>query len=587
MKKNFFSLQYKFIILSLILIIVPLLLISTVSYFKSSQVLLDKIGNSNLQTLKQIGQNIDFIINDIHNTSLYIIQNKVLRDYLKLDNKIEEGIRKRKQIETYQELMYLISVKDYVHSMQINGTNTLSINTGQNNIILTSRIKNELSRLRGSGIWTYEKLPDSKGKKTAVFSFLRQINDINDVSQKLGWMRINVAEDEIAKIYDDYGKNPEGEIYIINQEKEILSAQELEEGQKYFKKELLNQDLANENNGFYVKEHDDSKYLVSFYGLSFNDTKLVNIVPLKHLTDEIGIIKQVTIYAIIISFFISLLLATGFSYKILYPLKRVRNVMREVEKGNFDIRLNDKGNDELALISKSFNKMSSKLKELFKKVYLFQIKQKETELKALQAQINPHFLYNTLDTIYWMSRMEKAFSTSKLIHALSKLFRLSINNNEERITLKQEIEHLKSYLTIQKERYSETIKFDINIDDSLLDCKVIKLILQPLVENAIVHGIEEKGEPGCVRINIYKEDNYLLYKIEDNGVGADEDEIRNLIKEGPEGKRGVGLKNVNDRLKFYYGDDCGLKFKSKVGEGTIVIVKQYIYLENRGETENV
>ncbi|MFW5972296.1 MAG: sensor histidine kinase [Bacillota bacterium] len=585
MRKLFFSLKYKFIIASLILIIVPLLIVSTVSYLKSYQVLFEKIGYSNVQTLKQIGQNIDFMVNDIENTSLYLIQNKVLRDYLKLETDVGEDLRKRHEIRANQELMHLISVKDYVHSISIVGNNTFSISTGYSNYNLPFQVHEKMKSLRGRGFWLYDILKQNNEKEIGSFSFLRQINDINDISRSLGWMRINIPEEKISRIYTDQSNDHQGDIYIVNKENEIILADKSWNGINIFDEKLIEQGLE-KNHGFYIEKKSGKNYLVSFYNLSFNDLRLVNIIPLEYLTEDIKIIKEVTIYAIIISLIICLLLTVLFYYNILHPLEKVRRVMREVEKGNLDIKLDEKGNDEIALISKSFNKMSAKLNELIQRVYLFKIKERETELKALQAQINPHFLYNTLDTIYWMSRMEKAFSTSDLIHALAKLFRLSIGSSKERISLQQEIEHLKSYLTIQKERYSDTIDFEFNIDDSLLECKVIKLILQPLVENAIIHGIEKNGEAGFIKINIYREGKYLIYCIEDNGAGADEQEILDLINNGPEGKRGFGLKNVNDRLKLFYGEDCGLSFKSKISEGTMVIVKQYIDFTEKGDFDH-
>lgn len=583
MRRKFFSLQYKFLIVSFLLVLVPLLIVSSVSYFKSSQILLDKIGHSNLQTLKQVGQNIDFIIAEVQNTSLYLIQNQSIRDFLKMKDNLSKEEKEQKEIKAYQELMYLISIKDYVHSAEIRGDNLLSISTGKVYNSLSPDIKEKLTQLRGRGFWFYDKLAD---ENEGVYSFLREIYDINDLTRKLGWMRINISEEKIAAIYADYGKNLPGDIYIIDLDKNLLSSTNTGEELWYLHKDFLYHENIKNGEGFYVKEFNYQQYLISYYKLSFNNLYLFSIIPLDYLTEDIGIIKRVTNYAIILSLLICLILTLLFYYRVLYPLKKVRQVMKEVERGNFAIKLSEKGNDEIALISKSFNKMSSRLSELIEKVYLSQIKEKEMELKALQAQINPHFLYNTLDTIYWMSRIEKAYSTAELIHALGKLFRFSINNNERMVFLADEIEHLKSYLTIQRERYRDMVDFEFNIDESLLNCRVMKFILQPLVENALVHGIEAKGEKGTIRIDIYREDKYLIYQIEDNGAGADEEEIRCLMENEAEGKRGIGLKNVNYRLKLYYGKDCGLIFKSKIGVGTRVIVKQYMYFASKGEIDN-
>lgn len=583
MKKNFFSLRYKIIIVSLILIILPLLTVSTVSYFKSSEIILDKIGSSKLQTLNQVAQNIDYINSDIHNTSLYLIQNKILRDYLKLDKTDSKELKRKKEIKAFQELMYLISAKDYVHSIHIQGVNSLSINTGQAEEIFEVGVYDTLAALKGKGIWIYDNLKRFNKSKLESFSFLRQINDLNNINRKLGWMRINISKNKIEDLYISAANDTGEKTYLINSKGKLLSNKP--EDKLFSQNNLLNPEVFKNKNGFYLKEIKGEKNLVTFTNLSINDFKLLNIIPLRELNKDIGIIKKVTIYGIIIAVIISLLLALLFYYHILHPLEEIRGVMRKVEKGNFDIQLDESGNDEMALISKSFNKMSARLQELIQKVYLFKIKEKEAELKALQAQINPHFLYNTLDTIYWTSRMEKAFSTSKLIQALAKLFRLSISQGGEKISLSKEIEHLKSYLTIQAERYEEMIDFKFKVDEDLLNAKVIKLVLQPIVENSIVHGIEAKGEPGYVKIDIYREGKYLIYRVEDNGAGTDQNEIRKLLESETE-TASIGLKNVNERLKLFFGEACGLEFYSKPKVGTTVLVKQYLNYELEGASND-
>jgi len=248
--------------------------------------------------------------------------------------------------------------------------------------------------------------------------------------------------------------------------------------------------------------------------------------------------------------------------------------MNELEHENFDIVLSEKGNDEISLVSKSFNKMSRKLNELINEVYIVQLKQKEAELKVLHEQINPHFLYNTLNTIYWVCQLEKAPESAKLVQALSKLFRLSLNSGNEITTVEKEIEHLKYYILIQKKRFEDLIQFNIEVDEKLLNCNIVKLILQPLVENAIQHGIERKGSEGSITVRIYQEQDDLIYEVEDDGIGADVNELYELLHKVQDGNRGFGLKSVNDRIILHYGADYGLKFFSETTKGLRVVVRQ-------------
>ena len=248
--------------------------------------------------------------------------------------------------------------------------------------------------------------------------------------------------------------------------------------------------------------------------------------------------------------------------------------MKKIENEEFNVNVDVSGNDEIALLSKSFNKMSYKLNELVSEVYTVRLKQREAELKALQAQINPHFLYNTMDIIFWMCRMENAYESSELINALSKLFRLSLNSGSEFTTVKNEIDHLNCYILIQKKRFEDKITFNTNVTADVLECKVVKLIIQPLVENAIHHGIEKKRGKGKIDITITRNCDDLIYTITDNGMGADEKEINKLLENVQEDNRGFALKNVNDRIKLYFGESYGLEFSSMVGIGTTITVKQ-------------
>jgi two-component system sensor histidine kinase YesM len=365
-----------------------------------------------------------------------------------------------------------------------------------------------------------------------------------------------------------------GDYFIIDENKTILSSLDKTLiGSKIDQKFKIIQNYTGQS-GYFNSVISDHDFLVTYVNLSRPGWRLINLVPLDQLSNDTKVIQSITIVGILISLGLCLLLLVFFSLKFLSPLKQLRRYMKYIENENFDVSINVKGNDEIALLGKSFNKMSKKLNELINEVYAVQIKQKEAELKALQAQINPHFLYNTLDTIYWMCRMEKAFDSSNLVQALSKLFRLSLNSGNEFTTVRNEIDHLNNYIIIQEKRFEDLIKFKISVADEVLDCMVVKLVLQPLVENAIHHGIEKKGTEGRVEVSIFKEGDNVIYVIQDDGVGADEDELNSLLEKVENDNRGFGIKNVNDRIKLYFGNSYGIKFSSAYGTGTTVTVTQ-------------
>lgn len=202
-------------------------------------------------------------------------------------------------------------------------------------------------------------------------------------------------------------------------------------------------------------------------------------------------------------------------------------------------------------------------------------------MNVLQAQIKPHFMYNTLDTIRWMAEEHNEEDIIEIIEAFTNLLRISLSKGKEIISVNEELSHIKSYLTIQKIRYEDKLDYEIQVDDNMLEYKLIKLILQPLVENAIYHGIKEKRGSGRILIKGEIKENTLIFAISDNGKGMEEEllnKINYMLRNGNEKKNeiGYGIFNVNERIKIIYGDEYGLQYESIYGEGTTVLLKHPI-----------
>ncbi len=253
------------------------------------------------------------------------------------------------------------------------------------------------------------------------------------------------------------------------------------------------------------------------------------------------------------------------------PIRRLTEAMKKVETGNWDVCLNMKGRDEIASLSCSFDEMVKKMHALVLQTAEDEREKRTAELRVLQAQINPHFLYNTLDTLLY-----KAYDTNDedmitMIHSLSAFFRISLSKGKEIIPLEKELEHVKSYLKIQKIRFQDVLDYDFQIqaEDSL---QVLKLILQPLVENGIQHGIIPKMKPGIIHIRVTQQDENLVMEVEDDGVGMKEEQLGQLREELKKGtaKKSYGLINVNNRIRLLYGETSGISIDSREGNGTCV-----------------
>lgn len=198
---------------------------------------------------------------------------------------------------------------------------------------------------------------------------------------------------------------------------------------------------------------------------------------------------------------------------------------------------------------------------------------RKTELKALQAQINPHFLYNTLDAIAWLCEAGKNEDAEEMVTSLARLFRISISKGHELITIEKEVEHAKSYLKIEKFRYKNQFTYSFDVQEECLSYLCNKITLQPIIENAIYHGVNQMLDEGEIQIRIYEDGEDIIFEIEDNGVGMSEQKCYDILHDESGDKAGIGIKNVNDRIKIYFGNEYGLSITSEMDEGTCVKIR--------------
>lgn len=310
----------------------------------------------------------------------------------------------------------------------------------------------------------------------------------------------------------------------------------------------------------------------------------------KMYADTNRLIQLISIFGALV-LIASILISIFFASSVVRPVRKLQELMTKVEGGNLDIHYDYTGCDEIAQLGKSFNSMILKIKELISKVYMEQMDKRKAELEVLQSQIKPHFLYNTLDTIQWKAIEHNAFEVADMITALSNLFRISISKGEEVISLEEEIEHVRSYLFIQRIRYQDTLDYQVEYEESLKECKVLKLIIQPVVENAIYHGIKNRRGKGFISIKISQEKKLIVIQIVDNGIGIKEErlaEIKSYLngerKKG--GSIGYGLYNVNERIRLEYGLEYGINVCSKYGEGAYITIKIPVIREGEADAKS-
>lgn len=359
-----------------------------------------------------------------------------------------------------------------------------------------------------------------------------------------------------------------GDIYIVAPTGELIY------GDDSKKNEYGIQDVSKLKDGVSILDGEESILTVKTVG--YTGWKIVGIWHLDKILFNFNDLSNFLIGIVAIGIIMCVLGTLYISSKLSSPLYRLQKSMKMVEKGIFDVQIDENGEYIVSELSKTFNKMVNRIQGLMEEILKEQEGKRKKELEALQAQINPHFLYNTLDAIIWLAEDERTEEAVQMITALSRFFRIGISSGRNIITVREEAEHAKNYLDIQKIRYKNRFTYEINIEEEVLNAKTIKIILQPIIENALYHGIEYIYHQGTIIINIYRNDNKLIYEIRDNGVGMSEETRQKLLVGSDDIQTkgsGVGVKNVNERIKLYYGKTYGMRVVSERDEGTIVYLE--------------
>jgi two-component system sensor histidine kinase YesM len=386
-----------------------------------------------------------------------------------------------------------------------------------------------------------------------------------------------VNQDTIRELYLKNLYDQDHGIVIFNEKGYPL----LVAGKDFFGKELSSPSLEaikrRNGSGSTTARINGEDLLISYSEMNENGWRILYTVPLVLLTQELSSIKVFVVVMILACLLLSIPFMMILTSILTAPIKSLLASMKRFQSGNFDERVDIKYRDEIGELSRGYNSMVANIKELVDDVYVLGLREKEAELKALQSQINPHFLYNMLDTIFWEAEAAGQSKISEMIVNLSRLFRLSLNRGKSFTNVAKERELLELYLSLQKMRFKDGLQYRIDIPEEIGGYVMLKLVLQPFVENALIHGIERKRGGGYVNISGALTGDSLRFVIEDNGAGMDGTTMRRILDNGPESDihtsqdtGGYAIQNVNARLKHYYKDNYFLKYDSKPGQGTTV-----------------
>jgi Predicted signal transduction protein with a C-terminal ATPase domain len=411
-------------------------------------------------------------------------------------------------------------------------------------------------------------------RNNLVLTLGKQVIDI-DSGKELGRLILNVREDTFSNIYQNMGPLKQGSYFIVDNKEIVISSA----NQGELLKPIPNQTLK-----WWIHNSSKSSLITSLNGKNTLITKspfpdlgwmLVSRASVWELTAESRKISFIIILVTIICLAVALSGAGLLSKVIASPLIKLTKVMSEVKKENMEVFFKATTTDEIGLLAEGFNKMFDRIRELLSRVQQEQRQKREYELALIQAQIKPHFLYNSLDVIFTLSEMGRAAEVQKTAKALADFYRVALSKGKEEITIAEEIKNVRAYLQIQQIRYSDVFDFTIDINPEIMDDIILKLTIQPLVENAIYHGLKPKGSFGRIRIEGFRAEDQIVVIIGDNGIGIPREKLLNLLVDpGGNGlNSGFGLVNVDKRLKLYFGELYGLNIHSEPGKGTEVKVR--------------
>lgn len=553
--------------------LVPLLALGIFSYYQSANTIQSIVSKYTNDIINEININVFLNFKNIDDISKVLLNNTAIKEILAKDD--HAAARDYFQ-DHLQVLAILKSIKfsnDYITSIYIlpdKNRNIFAVGdvTGNYGLsFLTDEYKAKykestlyretLSEFNNYKWWAPENILGHQ-----VFILTRKIYDVDRGTQ--GVIVIHVSQNILSNIYNRLNNHKKASLYLVDGQGEILFHQDPGLNGKRLSSPEIRQIISRRESGSFVTKK-QPKMFAAYNTFLVTGWKLLVVTPYHALISEATKIRNVTLLIMMACLILVGVLSFFITGGILNPIYKLSRLMKKGATGDMKVRFHVRYGDEIGELGDSFNKMMSNIEELMQMVEKEEKQKVEAEIKALEAQINPHFLYNTLAAIYWTAMGEGNIKVGKMAAALSNFFRLGLNKGKEFTTIEKEIEHVKNYLSIQKVRFEEQFDYEIEVDPDVLSFQTIKLILQPLVENSLVHGIEKKNGTGFIKVAVFQIENRMVFQVTDNGLG-----VVNLEEKGIEEiiDNGYGLKNVRERLRLYFEDDFTINCSSIPEEKT-------------------
>jgi two-component system, sensor histidine kinase YesM len=581
------TIKGKLLLSYFIMIFLSLGLLATISYFTVSSDLESKIQHSTSQSFDQAYTFLSYIVNTMIDSSDVVYFNNDVQTVLTRNKEAYEYDLVQQNIDMLKLDQFLDSFKNSEEIYRVGlylpgwvaysnqGVNFLNLDTFLN----TSDYKN-LALSSEKVLW----LPPEKIKNDtysldpiSVISLLRKVRNSNQINEYIGVIKVSILESGIKSILDKANTTETGVVYLQNTNGAIISASSKENIQAMGLDEDIKKDMGEKTRSWELMTIGSKRYEVTSKPVGNTDWTMISAIPYSEILSQSNKIRDFLFPIMLVIGIIAYFLAYIFSTSSVERINVLMRTMKKVQEGQLDVRIVSKSQDEIGKLIESFNYMVKKINILVEEQYQTGKEIKNAELKALQAQINPHFLYNTLDLINWKAIDNNVPDIALIARSLATFYKLSLNKGKEVVSIKDELDHIKYYVQIQNMRFDNRINLILDIDESLYHYEILKIILQPIVENSILHGILENRDQkdGVIKISGALDDHTIVFSVEDNGVGISKEKASAILSgESTDDAQGYGVYNIINRIKLFYGQQYGLAYHcAPGGQGTLVEIR--------------
>lgn len=590
--KKFYNnlfLRYKIVIAFSTMTILLLSTLGFASYRYSTGILKDESIAYTSRIIEQAVLNIDSYFEEINGKLQIAANNEIL-----IDSLVRYSIDYQEQMESYRNFKKLL-IQYNLYNFYMEDVIIVKNGFGVFNI-RSSKIRSDFDF--NSEKWYTNNARDfvkaifisphehnyyyETPKSRYVISAIIPIKDsFKGANEELGVLIMDVNMNKIKSIFDKLELGNSGYVFILDEDKNIVFHKDTELISTKMKGKFM-ETVMKSPKGSLLDYLNDDKTLFIYQISSVTGWKIVAAISMSRIEQFVGKIKTITITMILFSLLFIILISYIISSRITKTISQLMVQMGEVSKGNYHGEVTVESNDEVGMLSKRYNDMVKELNILIKENFLVKLKQKDAELDALQSKMNPHFLYNTLQSIHSMAVLDRTKDIQNIIENLGELFDYVLYEHGNDVLIKDELRYLKSYLEIYKNRYNRRFDYSIEIDQRIENYIIPKLLLQPIVENALIHGLKDKPEGGHLKVSGDIEGCLICFCISDNGRGMTDKELEDTYNkihaQNPWGKS-VGLRNVYERIQLKYGDMGKFQIETKEREGTSIILK--IPMESR------